>query len=171
VRDVLHYEKFEIIETVDAWTIILVTVPITALAKRMKPLAAMTLGFAIASASWFVMGAVPTLVATIGAIVLFALGESLQAPRFYEYVADLAPKEQVGTYMGFAFLPIAIGTFIAGAIAGPLVVRYVGERKGDLFVPGPEFAHAGRMWFWIGAIGIVSTLAMLAYDRLVVKRK
>jgi dipeptide/tripeptide permease len=171
VRDVLHYEKFEIIETVDAWTIILVTVPITALAKRMKPLAAMTLGFAIASASWFVMGAVPTLVATIGAIVLFALGESLQAPRFYEYVADLAPKEQVGTYMGFAFLPIAIGTFIAGAIAGPLVVRYVGERKGELFVPGPEFAHAGRMWFWIGAIGIVSTLAMLAYDRLVVKRK
>jgi MFS family permease len=117
------------------------------------------------------MGAVPTLVATIGAIVLFALGESLQAPRFYEYVADLAPKEQVGTYMGFAFLPIAIGTFIAGAIAGPLVVRYVGERKGELFVPGPEFAHAGRMWFWIGAIGIVSTLAMLAYDRLVVKRK
>ena len=46
VRDVLHFEKFEIIETVDAWTIILITIPITALAKRMKPLAAMTLGFA-----------------------------------------------------------------------------------------------------------------------------
>ena len=50
-------------------------------------------------------------------------------------------------------------------------MRYVGERKGEIFVPGPEFAHAGRMWFWIGAIGVVSTLAMLAYDRLVVKRK
>ncbi len=29
VRDVLHFEQFEIIETVDAWTIILITVPVT----------------------------------------------------------------------------------------------------------------------------------------------
>jgi dipeptide/tripeptide permease len=171
VRDVLHFEKFEIIETVDAWTIILVTVPITALAKKLKPLAAMTLGFAIASASWFVMGAFPTLTMTIAAIVIFAMGESLQAPRYYEYVADLAPKEQVGTYMGFAFLPIAIGTFFAGWIAGPLVERYVGVRADGVFTPGPEFANAGRLWFWIGGIGVVSTVAMLAYDRLVVKRR
>jgi dipeptide/tripeptide permease len=170
VRDVLHFEKFEVIETVDAWTIILVTIPITALAKRMQPLAAMTLGFAIASASWFIMGSFPTLTMTIAAIVVFATGEALQSPRYYEYVADLAPKEQVGTYMGFAFLPIAIGTFICGAISGPLVERYVGVRQDNVFTPGPEFAHAGRMWFWVGAIGVVSTLAMLAYDRLVVKR-
>lgn len=171
VRDVLNFGKFEIIETVDAWTIILVTVPITALAKRMKPLAAMTLGFAVASASWFFMGGIPTLAITIGAIALFAIGEGLQAPRYYEYVADLAPKEQVGTYMGFAFLPVAIGTFVAGAIAGPLVLHYVGVRKDDVFTPGPGFAHAGQMWFWVGGIGVVATLGMLAYDRFVVKRK
>ena len=171
VRDVLHFERFEIIETVDAWTIILITIPITALAKRVKPLAAMTLGFAIASASWFLMGAVPTLTATIVAIAIYAIGEGLQAPRYYEYVADLAPKEQVGTYMGFAFLPVALGTFVAGAIAGPLVERYVGVRQDGVFTPGPDFAHAGRMWFWVGGIGVVSTLAMLAYDRLVVKRR
>jgi POT family proton-dependent oligopeptide transporter len=171
VKDVLHFGQFELIETVDAWTIILVTIPITALAKRMKSLAAMTLGFAIASASWFLMGSSPTLAFTIVAIALFAIGEGLQSPRYYEYVADLAPKEQVGTYMGFAFLPIALGTFVAGWIAGPLVERYVGVTGADkVFVPGPEFAEAGRMWYWVGGIGIVSTLAMLAYDRLVVKR-
>ncbi|MEO8276754.1 MAG: MFS transporter [Thermoanaerobaculia bacterium] len=170
VKDVLHFGKFELIETVDAWTIILVTIPITALAKKMKSLSAMTLGFAIASVSWFLMGASPTLTFTIAAIVMFALGEGLQSPRYYEYVADLAPKEQVGTYMGFAFLPIAIGTFIAGAIAGPLVERYVGVTENKIFTPGPDFAQAGHMWFWIGGIGVVSTLAMLAYDRLVVKR-
>jgi dipeptide/tripeptide permease len=171
VRDVLHFEKFEIIETVDAWTIILITIPVTALAKRLKPLAAMTLGFAIASASWFLMGAIPTLTATIAAIAIYAIGEGLQAPRYYEYVADLAPKEQVGTYMGFAFLPVAIGTFVSGAIAGPLVERYVGVRQDGVFTPGPDFANAGRMWFWVGGIGVVATCAMLAYDRLVVKRR
>jgi len=171
VRDVLHFEKFEIIETVDAWTIIVVTVPAAALAKRLSPLSAMILGFVLASLSWFVMGALPTLAWTIGAIVVFAVGEATQAPRYYEYVADLAPKEQVGTYMGFAFLPVAIGTFISGATSGKLVAHYVGSTIDGQFTPGPGFAQASHMWHWVGAIGVVSTVAMIAYDRLVVRRR
>ena len=167
VRDVLHFEKFELIETVDAWCIILFTIPAGALAKRLSPMAAMTLGFALASASWFVMGSAATLTATIGAIVLFALGEAIQAPRYYEYVADLAPKDQVGTYMGFAFLPIAIGTFIAGALSGNLVAGYVEPFKNG--VPGA--APPQHMWFVLGGVGVASTLAMVAYDRLVARRR
>ncbi len=170
VRDVLHFGRFEIIETVDAWTIILVTVPAAAIAKRLSAFTAMTLGFALASVSWFLMGAVPTLTVTVAAIVVFALGEALQAPRYYGYVADLAPQEQVGTYMGFAFLPVAIGTFIAGATSGPLVTHYVGRTESGVFTPGPAFANASHMWYWVGAIGLVSTVAMLLYDRLVVQR-
>jgi dipeptide/tripeptide permease len=170
VRDVLKFERFEWIETVDAWTIIFVTVPATALAKRLAPMTAMTLGFALASASWFVMGAFPTLGMCIVAIAVYAVGEALQAPRYYEYVADLAPREQVGTYMGFAFLPVAIGTFLAGAIAGPLVTHYIGETVSGQFVAGPGAAAPQRMWYWVGAIGVVATLAMLAYDRLLVRR-
>jgi dipeptide/tripeptide permease len=171
VRDVLGFQKFEIIETVDAWTIILVTVAITALARKLTPMVAMTTGFALATASWFVMGSFPTIAITIGSIVLFALGEAFQAPRYYEYVADLAPKAQVGTYMGFAFLPVAIGTFVAGLTSGPLVAHYVGVRESEtVFHPGPAFANAGQMWYWVGAIGVVCTILMLAYDRLVVRR-
>jgi dipeptide/tripeptide permease len=170
VRDVLHFEKFEIIETVDAWTIILVTVPAAAVAKKLSPLTAMIVGFTLASASWFVMGAVPTLTVTIVAIAIFALGEATQAPRYYEYVADLAPKEQVGTYMGFAFLPVAIGTFISGATSGKLVAHYVGSTIDGKFTPGPAFAQASHMWYWVGAIGVASTIGMIAYDRLVVRR-
>ncbi|GMU64816.1 MAG: MFS transporter [Acidobacteriota bacterium] len=171
VRDVLHFEKFEIIETVDAWTIILVTVPMAALAKKLSPLVAMTTGFVLASASWFVMGAFPTLTMTIVAIAVFAIGEATQAPRYYEYVADLAPKEQIGIYMGYAFLPVAIGTFVSGFTSGRLVAYYVGRTVDEVFTPGPGFGVAHRMWFWVGAIGAVSTIAMIAYDRLVVRRK
>ena len=159
VRDVLNFPRFELIETVDAWTIILVTIPITALAKKLKPFRAMTIGFVLASVSWLVMAIVPTLAVTIVAIMLFALGEGLQSPRYYEYVADLAPKEQVGTYMGFGFLPIAIGTFTAGAIAGPLVEKYVNGFKAG------TVAHPETMWLWVAAIGFVSTILMLLYDR------
>jgi dipeptide/tripeptide permease len=162
VRDVLKFERFEIIETVDAWTIILVTVPMAALAKKLSALGAMTIGFVLASACWFIMGTFPTLTMCVAAIVVFALGEALQAPRYYEYVADLAPKDQVGTYMGFAFLPIAIGTFVAGAISGKLVSHYI---------QGPGKAAPQQMWYVVGAIGVVSTILMALYDRLVIRRR
>jgi dipeptide/tripeptide permease len=160
VRDVLKYSRFEVIETVDAWTIIFVTVPATMLAKKLRPIRAMTLGFALATVSWFIMGMFPTLPMTILAIVIFAVGEATQAPRYYEYVADLAPREQVGTYMGFAFLPVAIGTFIAGMIAGPLVTGYV-----EPYVQG-TYATPQHMWYVVGVIGIGATALMLAYDRV-----
>jgi POT family proton-dependent oligopeptide transporter len=160
VRDVLKFDRFELIETVDAWTIILVTIPAAALAKRLAPIAAMTLGFALATASWFVMGTFPTLAMTIAAIMVFAVGEAIQSPRYYEYVADLAPRDQVGTYMGFAFLPIAIGTFICGYTSGRLVERYITEQA----------AAPWHMWYYVGGIGVVATTMMLLYDRFLTPR-
>jgi dipeptide/tripeptide permease len=161
VKDFLGFERFEIIETVDAMTIIVVTIPATALAKRLRPLAAMVLGFVLATACWFVMGLVPTIAGAVAAMILFAIGESIQSPRFYEYVANLAPPEQVGTYMGFAFLPIAIGTFIAGWSSGYLVRRYVEGANPD----------APQMWFVVGVYGVVSTILMVLYDRFVAPKR
>src|SRR5689334_7439242 len=158
VKDVLHYERFELIESIGPWTIVLTTVPTAALARRMKPIAAMTLGFAIATSGWFVMGAIPTLWACIAGVAIFALGEALQAPRYYEYVANLAPRERVGTYMGIAFLPIAIGTFGTGLLAGRLV---------EWYRDAPQPSH---MWYVLGGIGIVTTTLMVVYDRLLAPR-
>ena len=160
VRDVLHYPRFELIETVDAWAIILLTVPVTALMKKVRPILAMASGFAMASFGWLLIGAVPTLSATVAGIAIFAVGEAMQAPRFYEYVADLAPKDQVGTYMGFAFLPVAIGALVAGYLSGFLVEHFLKQSH-----------RPGLMWFTLAAIGGVSTLLMLLYDRFVAPHK
>ena len=161
VKDFLKYPKFEIIETVDAMTIIVITIPATALAKRLEPLSAMVLGFVLATACWFIMGSVPTIAGAVAAMMVFALGEAIQSPRFYEYVANLAPPDQVGTYMGFAFLPIAIGTFIAGWSSGYLVKHYVEGGNPD----------APHMWFVVGSYGVVSTILMVLYDRLIAPKR
>lgn len=154
VKEFLHYPHFEIIETVDAWSIILLTVPVTALMKRMPPILAMSSGFAVASLGWLLIGHVPTMEATVAGIFIFAIGESMQAPRFYEYVAELAPRDQVGTYMGFAFLPVAIGALVAGYLSGFLVDHYLHQAQ-----------RPGMMWDILAAIGGVSTVLMLLYDR------
>jgi Protein kinase domain len=70
------------------------------------------------------------------------------APRFYEYIASLAPPEQVGTFMGFAFLPVSIASFVAEPLAGWLVASYV--RGG----------HPNTMWYVLSGIGLASTAAI-----------
>lgn len=155
IDEILQFKRFEILETVDAWTIIVLSVPLTALAKKMRAMNAMTLGFAIASASWLLMAWSATVWASVAALFVFAIGESLQAPRFYEYVGRLAPRDQVGTFMGFAFLPIAIGSFIAGRLGTWLVEHYIRLQQ-----------RPAEMFLIVAGIGFVSTVLLYLYDRL-----
>jgi dipeptide/tripeptide permease len=158
VREILHYERFELLETVDAWTIIVLTVPATAMVKNWKPINAVTLGFLIASLSWLLIPLAPSVGVSIAAMALFATGEATFAPRFYEYVASLAPPKQLGTFMGFAFLPVSIGSFVAGPLAGWLVANYV--RGGQ----------PNMLWYVLVGIGLASTVSMVLYNAVFVKR-
>lgn len=155
LTEALKFERFELIETVDAWTLIVLTVPVAAFVRRWRPIAAMTAGFAVASCSWLIVALAPSWPAVVVAMSIFALGEAMQAPRFYEYVADLAPRDRVGTFMGFAFLPVAIGSFVGGPLGGWLVEKCV---------RGP---HPASFAWWLAGIGFLSTALMWLYNRFV----
>lgn len=154
ITDVLNYEAFEFLETVDAFTLIVITIPVTAAVSKLRPVVAIIIGFSIASLSWIIIGAGGTVLAAIVGVAMFALGEATQAPRFYEYVSSLAPKDQVGTFMGFAFLPVAIGSFSAGVIADYLRLNYLET-------------NPAMMWYTLSAIGLISTLLMVVYNSVV----
>lgn len=152
----LHFEDFELLETIDAWGIIVLTVPMAALVKKWKPIRAMTLGFILASLSWLIIGVWGTVASVIAGVFFYALGEATQAPRFYEYVGSLAPKNQVGTFMGFAFLPVAIGSLTAGYLADWLRITYLAT-------------NPSMMWYMVAAIGVAATLLMILYNTFFVK--
>ena len=58
--------------------------------------------------------------------------------------------------MGFAFLPVAIGSVVGGLLGGHLVQRFVRES-----------GHPEGMWWVISGIGFVATVVMVLYDRCV----
>jgi proton-dependent oligopeptide transporter, POT family len=157
VKKVLNYEAFEFLETVDAWSIILLTVPIAALVKKWKPIAAMIVGLGISSISWLIIGVGGSVTSAIIGMAVFALGEATQAPRFYEYVSSIAPKDQVGTFMGFAFLPIAIGSLFAGVVADWLRGAYLES-------------NPAMMWYAVSAIGLVTTLLLVIYNAFISRK-
>ncbi len=158
VRDVLKVERFELIGSLEAFSVIFLTVPVAALMKKMRAVPQMTVGLAVGSCSWLLLIFWQSWQAAAAAMFLLALGEVMQAPRYYEYVADLAPKDQVGTFMGFAFLPIALGALLAGPLGGFLLQKYLKESM------QPE-----KAWTILASLGFVSTGALLAYDRWVAR--
>ncbi len=155
--DFLHFEQFEILETVDAWCIIFFSLFMASIFKKWKPFTAMTVGLMLSSLSWIIIGTFDTVAAVVIGVAIFAIGEATQAPRFYEYVSSLAPQDQVGTYMGFAFLPVAIGSFGAGPLADWLRLSYLQQ-------------NASMMWFILAAIGLATTFLMILYNLLLVKK-
>lgn len=109
---------FEIIESVGAWGIILFQLIVNRLTKNLSPINAIVTGFSVSALCWAIIAINPSIPAIIAGLFVLSLGEMTQAPRYYEYIADLAPKGQEALFQGYAFLPIAIGWFFGGTLGG-----------------------------------------------------
>jgi POT family proton-dependent oligopeptide transporter len=146
----------ELILVTDGAAVILLTLAVNYLTRKVPAFRAVIIGTVITSLAWLIVASRATVWAAVLSIFVLALGEILQAPRYYEYIAKLAPPGQQGTYMGFAFMPIGIGSLIGGWLGGRLMHHY------------GEVAHQPeRFWWVITGIGIATALLLLIYDRVV----
>lgn len=146
----------DLLLTVDPTMVIFLQIAITYLTRRMQPVRAMALGFLIAGLAWIVLALHPSVAMVAVSFGILAIGEMTQAARYYEYVSRLAPPGQQGLYMGYAFLPVAIGYFVAGILGGHLV-HYFGE----------VLKHPQEMWWVVVGIGILTAALTWLYDRVV----
>jgi len=124
--------------------------------RKIPAFRAITLGTLVSSLAWLIVAARPAVWAAVFSLVVLALGEITQSPRYYEYVSRLAPAGQQGTYMGFAFLPIGLGSIIAGRLGG-FLIHHFGEVRHQ-----PE-----RIWWAVTGVGIFTALLLSVYDRVV----
>jgi len=145
----------DLLLSIDALTVICFQILVSFLTRRIAAFSAMTLGLLISSLAWLILALHPTTTGFIVTLIVLALGEITQVSRYYEYISRLAPPGQQGLYMGYAFLPIAIGYFIAGPLGGYLL-HYFGD-----VLHRPQ-----QMWWVITGVGIVGTVLMVIYDRI-----
>jgi proton-dependent oligopeptide transporter, POT family len=146
----------ELILIADPIIVITLTVAVNALTRRISSFGAITLGTLITGVGWVVFGAHPRVWTAVAALVIVALGEITQQPRYYEYISRLAPPGQQGTYMGFAFLPIGIGSLVGGRFGGWLLHHY-----------GEVEHQPQRIWWALTAVGVGTALLLWIYDLFV----
>src|SRR4029077_1205243 len=107
-------------------TVIALQLLVSFLTQKMPAFRAITLGTLISGLAWLILIAHPTVFMAVLKLFAGSVGEITQSPRYYEYISRLAPPGQQGTYMGFAFLPIGIGSLVGGWFGGKLI-RHFGE--------------------------------------------
>ena len=146
----------EMILVTDGLTVICLTLAVGFLTRKIPPFSAVILGTVITSISWVILALRPTVWGAVLSLFVLALGEITQAPRYYDYISRLAPKEQQGTYMGFAFLPIGIGSLIGGWFGGT-IVHHFGEVQ----------HRPALIWWSVTAVGLATTVLLWIYDRVV----
>jgi len=105
-------------------------------------------------------------------VALIAFGELFTSARTYEYIGALAPKGQEGLFLGYANLPMAIGSLIGGpagaAIFNEIMCKNSTVLENGLLQLDPLWNTMG--WVVLMAIGLVSALSMWLYNRWLQKQ-
>ncbi len=100
-------------------------------------------------------------------VALIAFGELFTSARMYEWIGALAPKGQEGLFLGYANLPVAIGSLIGGpvgaAIFNEIMCKGALKRADGLLELEPGAAANG--WLLLMAIGLASAASMWLYNR------
>ncbi len=134
--------------------IIVIFVPaIAAVTQHRKVVDMMIVGTFISAVATVLLIPDPDLTMLLSYVVLFSLGEAVWSSRFLEYVADIAPANRVGIYMGIAGLPWFLAKTVTGLYAGAMVSAYIPET-------GPQ--DPGTLWAIYGAIALISPVGLLA---------
>lgn len=105
-------------------------------------------------------------------ILLFAIGELIFSPRFTEYIASVAPKDKVSSYMSLSALPMFIAKPINGFLSGLLISKYCYDgirpkiETGNVaYQESPEF-----MWLIYLLLAVLSPVAVIIMRNFLTSR-
>jgi dipeptide/tripeptide permease len=99
-------------------------------------------------------------------VSLIAFGELFTSPRTYEWIGALSPKGQEGLFLGYANLPMAIGSLVGGPVGAfifnEIMAKNATTRADKLLDLDPSQATLG--WLVLMGIGFLSAASMWAYN-------
>ena len=150
---------------------------------KMKPIRSMIVGTLIISVAMIInlsplytAGGIRAIVANwlpiasvfiILTVALIALGELFTSARMYEYIGALAPKGQEGLFLGYANLPLALGSMVGGPVGAYIFNRIMAKNATKLPNGLLELEQTQNMlgWLILMAIGLVSAAALWQFNR------
>lgn len=147
----------EYIVNLDFGAVVLMQIAISTYVQRWKALPVLVMGTLVLSLGLWMASLSHALlfggVSVCMAVFVFALGEMIASPKSQEYVAAIAPKRKTAMFMGYYFVSMALGNLFAGLLSG-----------WSYTVLARQMHQPMLMWSLFGAIGVITSLALLVFN-------
>jgi dipeptide/tripeptide permease len=146
----------ELFQAVDPVLIVCFQVLIGKWTGRFRPLPTMVAGIliaAVAVSTVHLFGTAFGAWAVALSLAIWAVGEMMFSPRMVEYVSVIAPKEKLALYIGYGFLPLALGFGFGPPVGARLVAFFDGVGR-------PAW-----VWYAFGLWAALNAAALWLYDR------
>ena len=137
------------------------------------PVSALCMAYGnVLDSNQMIIGMHPVAFMMVVGIVFQGLAETFISPRFLEYFSLQAPKGEEGLYLGFSHLHSFLSSILGFGLSGYLLNKYCPEPT--LFASHEEWLaasiNAHYIWYYFGAIALVSAFALIIYGRVTSKR-
>ena len=163
---------------------------ITRFAKKLTPVRSIMLGVMVTTIGMLVNVLAPVLFADISlkvsllrfgsfqvllpiagiflvvSIASMALGEMFASPRIYEYIGAIAPKGQEGLYLGYANLPVALGSIVGAPLGGRLFETFISNP-----IAKGQPANPTAIWLIVAGMGLISMIGLALYDKYLMHKR
>ena len=117
--------------------IFVLTPIVTALTARKNTYKMMIIGTLVMGLPTFILTLGPNLYTLMTYLIIMTIGEAMWQPRFLQWVAEIAPKNMTGIYMGIGQFPWFLTKIVTSLYSGWFLMKYCSTTK-------PSFSHQAR---------------------------
>ncbi len=148
-------DNYELFVNFNPILIFVLTPMVTALTSQKSTYLMMIIGTFVMASPTFLLALGPSIYTLFGYLIIMTIGEAMWQPRFLQWVAEIAPKNMTGIYMGIGQFPWFLTKVVTSLYSGWFLMNYC-----PAGVP-PEQMNTGLMWLIYGFIAIISPVSLL----------
>lgn len=156
-------DNFEFFVNLNPILIFILTPMVAALTAKKNAYDMMIIGTFVMASPTFILALGPNINTLIAYILIMTIGEAMWQPRFLQWVAEIAPKNMTGIYMGIGQFPWFLTKVITSLYSGWFLMQYCPADK------PPSEMNTEVMWFIYGLIAIVSPIGLLLARKWMLK--
>ncbi|MCX7876181.1 MAG: MFS transporter [Melioribacteraceae bacterium] len=156
-------ENFEFFVNLNPILIFILTPMVAALTSKKNTYNMMIIGTFVMALPTFILAMGPSLTNLLLYLFIMTIGEAMWQPRFLQWVAEIAPKNMTGIYMGIGQFPWFLTKIITSLYSGWFLMNYCPANTPK------EMMNTEFMWLIYGFIAVLSPIGLLLAKGWMVK--
>jgi len=155
--------NFEFFVNLNPILIFILAPVVTALTSKRNTYKMMIAGTLVMSLPTFLLTLGPNVYTLMGFLILMTIGEAMWQPRFLQWVAEIAPRNMTGIYMGIGQFPWFLTKILTSLYSGWFLMQYCPDNT-----PVSEL-NTETMWLIYGFIAVSSPVALFLARKWMIK--